>query len=280
MSFDMKYNKDGMPVKSAQVEQSLNQSAFAIEQPTQEIIQNIIPESESIPDLSASETEITPDLSTSEVEVSQEPPQAKNFRAIKDRAERAERERDEYFRILQQQELAKQPKQQVETEEDLNLNMDADALVEGKHLSKVDKKIKLLEQKLAQYEQRSTESNAETRLRSQYSDFDSVVTRENINELRDQFPELAQSLGSTKDLYTQGKSAYLMLKKFGIVQDPQIVAEKALVQKNAAKPRPLTSISPQQGNTPLSQANAFANGLTKELREQLNREVSEARRNL
>ena len=38
-------------------------------------------------------------------------------------------------------------------------------------------------------------------------------------------------------------------------------------------------MSPQQGDSPLSRANAFANGLTPELRVQLIKEMEEARKN-
>ncbi len=50
------------------------------------------------------------------------------------------------------------------------------------------------------------------------------------------------------------------------------------IQKNASKPKPLASVNPQQGDSPLSRANAFANGLTEELKDQLRKEMSESRR--
>ncbi len=279
MSFDMQYDRDGKVKPAPQVERAVTQAAEQLsmyDQSAEDAARLAEKQTQSEPEVVENPTEDAVVEEPTAVAAPAESNQVKNFRAIKERAERAERERDELMRMMTQKE---QP-QVVEPEEDLNFTVDADALVEGKHLSKVDKKIRQLEQKLAQYEQKSTASNAETRLKAQYSDFDSVVTADNVAQLREEYPELAQSLISNPDLYTKGKAAYLMLKKFGIAQDPVMVAEKALIQKNAAKPRPLTSVSPQQGATPLSQANAFANGLTKELREQLAREVSEARRNM
>lgn len=280
MSFDIKYNRDGQVIKNPQMEQELTKSAEPTPAPVQAVpLEEVLAETQTesaaeTVEIQAAEPETTPEI---EAPAPQETAQAKNFRAIRERAERAERERDELMRMLSQE---KPHVQQPEQEEDLNFNVDSDALVEGKHLSKVDKKIKILERKLAQYEQRSTETNAETRLKSQYSDFDSVVTAENIMQFKEQYPELAQALNAAPDLYAKGKSAYVLLKKFGIAQDPITVAERAVVQKNAAKPKPVVSISAQQGNSPLSQANAFANGLTKDLQEQLQREMYEARRNL
>jgi len=51
------------------------------------------------------------------------------------------------------------------------------------------------------------------------------------------------------------------------------------VQANTAKPRPLTSVSPQSGESPLSRANAFAEGLTPELKKNLFKEMQEAKKN-
>ncbi len=287
MSFDMKYNRDGMPIRSADTRNALDKAAAAVEvAPTPAPVVEI--QTQSAPEVVEAQEETNVDVVVPSEEVveevvaepAKENSAAKNFRAVRERAERAERERDDYFRLLQQQELSKIKVQAPQEDEDLSFNVDADALVEGKHLSKVDRKIQNLERKLAQYEQRSTETNAETRLKSQYSDFDSVVTPDNIATLKEDYPELAQAIIATPDLYAKGKTAYMLLKKFGIAADPVVVAEKALVQKNAAKPRPLASVAPQQGQSPMSQANAFANGLTKELSEQLNREMYEARRNM
>ena len=62
--------------------------------------------------------------------------QQENFRALREKAERAERERDELYRRLQQAEA-----QKAEPEEDFSLNVKEEDLVEGKHLSKVNRKI-------------------------------------------------------------------------------------------------------------------------------------------
>ena len=275
MSFDIKYDRNGNPIPSATVETALAAQAEAVETVTQPV--EVQPEPEVV------ETQADDVVVDEPTAVAQpaETPQQKNFRAIKDRAERAERERDEYFRLLSQKELEKQsPQAQPEPEEDLSYHVDADALVEGKHLSKVDKKIQKLERQLAQYEQRSTSDQIEYKLTQEFKDFNAVVSKENIARFKEEQPELAQSLMANPDLYSKGKSAYMLLKKFGIATDPNLEADKALVMKNAAKPRPLVSVSPQQGDSPLSRANAFANGLTKELKEQLAREVAEARRNM
>jgi hypothetical protein len=68
------------------------------------------------------------------------------------------------------------------------------------------------------------------------------------------------------------------MKTFGIHKDIY-ESDRLKALKNSQKPRPLASVSPQQGDGPLSKANAFANGMTAELKEQLRKEMYAARKN-
>ena len=206
---------------------------------------------------------------------------AKNFKALKEKADRAERERDQLMRRLQEYEQARNNSNPAHhpVAEDSDLSIGADDLAEGKHLVKLNSKIKQMEQKLAQYEQYSSMSNAELRVKTEMPDYEKVVSEENIELLKTMAPELAESVAANPDLYSKAKAAYKLIKKFGIHVEDTFEKDRAIVAKNAAKPRPLTSLSPQQGDTPLSKANAFANGLTPELAAQLRREMEEATRN-
>ena len=198
----------------------------------------------------------------------QEKYQAKNFKILRDQAQRAERERDELARRLK--EIESRNVSLPEESDDFNLA--PDDLAEGKHLSKVAQKIKKLEQQVYV-------SSTESRLKSQFPDFDKVVSKENIEALKEAEPELADAITASSDLYSKAVSAYKLIKKLGIHQESGLFEqEKAVAQRNASKPKPLASVSPQQGDSPLSKANAFANGLTEELKAQLRREMEEARR--
>jgi len=212
-------------------------------------------------------------------QVQEETPQARNFRQLRESKERAERERDEAYRILREVELRKQQAQPQQEEENLDFSIAPDELAEGKHLSKVDKKIKKLEQQIQAYQRRSYEDITEARIKSQYPDFDKVVSQDNVSALRSTYPELAETLNSATDLYTKAISAYTLIKKLGIQPDRSYDMDKEIALRNAAKPRPLTSVSPQQGESPLTKANAFANGLTEDLKTQLLKEMREVRRN-
>ena len=202
----------------------------------------------------------------------------KNLRFLREKAEKLERERDEALKYIQSLQKPTQPQQQEQDQDEITIN-DND-LVEGKHLSKITKKYKKLEEQLKQYQQQSSETVIETKLKTQFPDFDKVVSKDNVELLRATYPELAQTLNTSTDLYNKAVSAYTMIKKLGIHKEDTFQSDKALAQKNAAKPKPLASIAPQQGDSPLSRANAFANGLTDDLKAQLRKEMEDARRNL
>jgi len=202
-----------------------------------------------------------------------------NYRALREQNEKIAKERDEVARKLREYEQAKQVEKYGMAEEDYSVDLGVDELAEGKHLSKITKHIEKLESKLSQYEQQSSLSNTELRLKSEYSDFDKIVTPDNIKALSATYPELAASLNSNPDIYTKAKGAYTLIKNLGLHIEDTYEPDRAIVQKNLAKPKPLASISSQQGDSPLSRANMFSEGLTENLKAQLRREMDEARKN-
>lgn len=206
--------------------------------------------------------------------------QTRNFRAIRDAADRATRERDEALQRLQQYERQSSSAPQYASDEpEINLdelNIKDDELAEGKHLHKLKTTIKKLEAKQKQLEQQSYTNSAEVRLRAQYGDFDKVMTLDNIKLFSAAYPELAKSINASNDLYDKAVSAYTLIKRFGIYDDQPNLMDKNRALENIAKPKPLASVSPQKGDSPLSHANVFANGLTEDLKKQLRKEMAEA----
>jgi hypothetical protein len=200
-----------------------------------------------------------------------------NFAAIRKAAEQAARERDEALRRIQELENRQYVAPKVESQDE-DFSIKDDELVEGKHLAKYVKKIKQLEEQQKNYIKQTTESTAEMRLKTQFPDFDKVMTLENVQALSMAYPELAKTINASNDLYDKASSAYTLIKKFGIYDENPYEADKARAIANSTKPRPLASVSPQQGDSPMQRANAFANGLTPELKEQLRKEMEEARR--
>ena len=222
---------------------------------------------------------------TAEQEVTEAPQedlQTKNIREMRLRKEQAEKERDEAYALLQKMKQEQAPKSSPAPieEDDDDFGISDDDLVEGKHLSKVSKEIKKLKKELKSYQEATTSASIETRLKQKYNDFDSVVSKENVEALVRDYPELGNTLRSSTDLYSQAVSAYTIIKQMGIYKEDKYSDDRAKAEANAAKPRPLTSVSPQQGDSPLTRANAFANGLTEELKMQMRKEMEDARMRL
>jgi len=204
----------------------------------------------------------------------------KHYKAVKDKAERAERERDELMRMLQEERSRQQQQWPPEPEEDFGIN--SDDFIEGKQLKGFVKEVRELKKELDQYKQKTALDVTETKLRTEYPDFDKVFTNDNIEVLKEEHPEIAQTLGSSNaDPYLVAKSTYKMIKKLGVYQElpeDKYVSDRETVQKNLSKPRPLAAASPRQGEGPLQKANAFGGELTDELKAQLWKEVQEATR--
>lgn len=202
---------------------------------------------------------------TQEVAAPQETSEQINFDALRQAKEAAEHERDTYRRQLEAQRQQQQPQSQKQTV------LGDDDLVEGRHIKAADERYKKIENQLRQ-------ELTETRLKVKYPDFDAVVNSNTVAQLKAAYPELASTLSQSTDFYNTGASAYTLIKKLGIYDGKDHLSNQKIVQDNSAKPRPLSSVSPQQGESPLSHANAFANGLTPELKKKMWQEMIEARR--
>lgn len=204
----------------------------------------------------------------------QETPQQRNFRALREQTLRLEQEKAELARQLA---AYQQQKQQESTEQEDNLA--PDALIEKRHLSRYDKKIKDLEAQLKQYQEQSVAFAVENQLKTKYPDFDAIVNKDNIEMLKLTYPELAQTIYANPDLYSKGVSAYTIIKQMGIALNNDTDKQRATTNIN--KPRPLASFNSAQGNSsPLQRANAFANGLTEDLKAQLYKEMVESMKNI
>ena len=202
-----------------------------------------------------------------------------SFRQVREKLEKAERERDEYARRLAEQSA---PKPQVQVpDEDLNFNIGENDIAEGKHLSKVGRKMKQLEEKIAQVEQRrvdlerQTESNSIIAgIKADFPDIDKVVNESTMEALKQRYPHLERTIRSSPDLYSKAAAAYQTIKDLGIYVEDTYVSEREKVQRNIAKPKPTAAVSGT--GTPLSQAEMFAGGLTPELKLKLHQEMIEA----
>ena len=200
----------------------------------------------------------------------------RNLRLKAEKADKIERERDELLSELAKYRQSNAPV--PEQEEDYSLNIGPDDLAEGKHLSKMDRKVRALEKKLYEQQQQTYAMAVEARLKTQYPDFDAVVNKDNLSLLKDVKPHLFSSIQYNPDMYYKAVAAYDDIKSAGLIAEKEDIydAKKEIVQKNASKPRPVSSIGAQHGDSPLSRVNAFASGLTDDLKKQLHKEMLDA----
>lgn len=197
----------------------------------------------------------------------------RNLARLRHAREQAEYERDQALRYIEQMQSQQKQPQQAEPED--NFNWESDEFVEAKT---VNQKLKQMENKLRNYEAQTAYQVTEARLKAQYQDFDRVVNRESIEALRASYPEIAESLHQTPDIYNKAVSTYNIIKKFGLANSDKNLVDKAQVARNAAKPKTSNSIAPQAGDSPLNKANDFANGfLSEDRKAQLWAEIQAAR---
>jgi len=112
--------------------------------------------------------------------------------------------------------------------------------------------------------QRKEMEDSEKWARVKYADYDSVVTNDNLQRLVQTAPELARMLMANPEPV----GAYKLLKSLNID-----ASESAQLKENQQKPRTVGSVGHASA---LSQANAFAKGLTPELKSQLWKEMQES----
>lgn len=190
---------------------------------------------------------------------SEEPSSERNWKALRDSKRQLESEVEE---LRQQMQRLSSPKEEAEPE------LGDDDLVEYRQLKKLKKEI-------TDHLQQSKAQTDADRLKSKFPDIEEVVSRENLEKLKQTEPELYASVVSAPDFYSRGVSAYKTLTAMGIVKKNNYDQEKEQVQRNHGKPR---SVQAVKGQGALADANAFANGLTPALRKQLYEEMVEAQK--
>lgn len=188
--------------------------------------------------------EVMQDIAQAKEQPKKESQQDQNWRLAREESERYRKEAEELRRKLESQ-------------------RGDDELVEYKQLKQMKHDIE--------------QQTLELRLKSKFTDFDDVVNSANLKKLADEDPELAYTIDSAPDMYTKAVAAYKMIKaKQPIIQ---LSEEDENFYENSYKPRSTNSLNNQPSDRPLSQANAFQRGLTKEMKEKLFAEMVEAQKN-
>ena len=173
-----------------------------------------------------------------------------------DQLERKTREQEDMINRLQ--------RPQQPPEEDFS-NLDDDDIITVKQHKNMSAKI--ARQVAEEVVRQRDAATVDDRLRLKYSDYDQVVTVANIDLLKQSDPELALSLQRlSDDPYAQSVAAYKILKKTGHSTTVPQSLEKRKASENAQKPVSINAVSKSSA---IGNASLFENGLTKELKAQL-----------
>lgn len=225
-----------------------------------------------------------------ETEQEQESPQDRNWREMRQRYEEQKKQieqltqkltekekQDEYLRQMQmmqqnqqyQQPQAQQDDWQPPPDDEVPYYRDVKRAAAEMAKKEVEKYIKTQESQ-----------NIPWKLQQQYPDYNEVVTQANVDKFCREDPELAQDINALQDdplrmsrmLYKTLKARYGESKH----EDLQDMAKKAQKQQPAAKQNAPMSSSAVPKRTALAEANAFAQGLTPDLKAQLWKEMQES----
>ena len=148
-----------------------------------------------------------------------------NWKNLREEKDRVQRERDEAVALLRQienQVLSEQKKAKEAPSNEFD-DLDADDYIPRSY---VDKKYKELRREVEEYKKTNYERTVESQMKAQFSDFDEIVSHDNIKKLKDAYPEIASSIASNSDLGSRAKAAYTVIKKLGISSGNQFGGEK------------------------------------------------------
>jgi len=202
------------------------------------------------------------DEAQQEVSEPAEGSQEYNWKQAREQQRRLEEDNRELRRAIEEMQA---PKAQPQQEEEFSIA--DDDLVEGRH-------VKMLMQKVESQLRQQKNEAVPDRLKARFPDFDDVVTKENVERLKKEEPELLASIVANPDVYAKGIAAYKLLKRTYPAGE-NLEKEKAKLAANRTRPGSGNAAAKQ---SPLAEADRFANGLTPELKRQLLAEMEEASR--
>lgn len=204
---------------------------------------------------------------------------------VKERAEAAERRAKELeYQLRMQQEQQYVPKQkqryEIEEEED-DFDIADDSYVEGRQvkklLKKMDQRLKMTAKQLEEQAQQNAIKYAESNLKNQFRDFDSIVTEENLEKLKYAKAPLYRSIMANPDLYDRGYSAYEAIRSLGEFNNEYEYIDKK-IEDNKKKPISSAAAAPQIQDNPLSRHGDYDRRvLTEQRKEELRKQVATAK---
>ena len=224
-------------------------------------------------------------------EAPKESDQEMNFRQLREKADRLEKERDQdrqmmmkmQDEILNSRQAPQQQQQAAPQEPDEFADVDrsdwatidqSERMAQRVADARIEKKWNEYKRKEQEEQAKKLKEEAPNRVRAKFPDFDSVVTKESMTLLQKMEPDIFKALGDISNEESQAIAAYKYVSKF-LPDATQGEITRQRLQENSMKPKSLSSTG---GSSPLSQAGAFEQGLTPALQKQLLAEMNAASR--
>ncbi|CAM5999021.1 unnamed protein product [Sphagnum balticum] len=236
----------------------------APEEPAQEMVEN---PSQSVQEMVENSAPSSNDRANSPAEQQQsqfqESPKERDWRAVRAQAEEAKhlkreaeaiaRERDFYRQQVEKAQQVQQP-----LEEDYRTDTERQLAQE---MADLKSQVAKQREEALKAQQQAAIARAEQRLYADYPDIKEVVSDENIQRLEIEYPHLYNSVIASSDVYNVGSAAYELIKAKGIYKPKantlNQLAQSSNVSRNQAKPRSVSTVAPQTGETPIQAANNF-----------------------
>jgi hypothetical protein len=185
-------------------------------------------------------------------------------------AETRRKMQEQERRIQEQSEMIQKLQPQKTEDDDLERLADDDIVTKGQVKKLATKMAREIAQEIIRQREAAT---VDERLANKFTDYSEIVTKENIELLKQNEPELALSLAHNPDPYAQGVAVYKILKRINGDQVPMKNVEKKKALENSQKP---VSVNAATKTSAIGNAHLFENGLTPELKAQLWKEMQQA----
>lgn len=272
---------------TGQIEAGLAENRNREEEPKEELHTNQQNSNESNPEEQTSNTQNEVQEQNNQ---QQETEAQKSWRELAAQAEDGKRARQELgeayrlMRMMQQQQMnpsqnQQQQYQQQNFDEEIDFNsLRDDEFSDNKTLKKIihqqNKQLQKLEQNWKNSNKQSYQQIVETRIRSEYPDFQSIVSSENVEKLRQKKPYIFNSISANQDLYEQAVGAYDAIKEFGIAKPTVPDRKQMQFNDNQGKPRASATIGTQERSSVMDDIGKY-NYPTEEQKEALRRDMYE-----
>jgi hypothetical protein len=164
-----------------------------------------------------------------------------NIKAMREAKRKAEQERDELLNRIKELETSK------------NKFVDDDDDLYEDDITKTKKELQELKSQWQAQQNQAKVFQIEQKLKAGFPDLEQVVNDETIEVLKARDKSFAKIIDSqpqsVDELYNRAVSAYALIKKYGIYVEDNHKADRARVEKNMSKPRPVSTAAatPSEG---------------------------------